>query len=80
VFVGEASVRAGANLLGELLGKVEELKKRYPDMLRKKTILVIYTSLAMLELVEEAKKHGVWILKAAGDYYKPDLSKIVTPQ
>jgi len=48
--------------------------------LRKKTILVICTSLAMPELVEEAKKHGVWILKATGDYYKPDLSKIVTPQ
>jgi len=55
-----------------------ELKKRYSDKLRRKTVLVIYTSLAMPELVEEAKKHGVWILKATGDYYKPDLSKIIS--
>jgi len=76
--VGEASVRAGVNLLGELLSKVGELKKRYPDKLGKKTILVIYTSLAMPELVEEAKKHGVWILKATGDYYKPNLAELLS--
>jgi len=73
-------VRASANLLGELLHKVGELKKRYPDKLRKKIILVVYTGLAMPKLVEEAKKYNVWVLKATGDYYKPDLSKIVTPQ
>jgi len=76
--VGEASVRAGVNLLKELLDKVEELKKRYPDKLGKKMILVIYTSLAMPELVEEAKKYGVWVLKATGDYYKPNLAEILS--
>jgi len=75
--VGEASVRANVNLLKELLDKFEELKKRYPDKLGKKTILVIYTSLAMPELVEEAKKHNVWILKATGDYYKPNLAELL---
>jgi len=76
--VGEASVKADTNTLRELLGKVEELKKRYPDKLGKKTILVIYTSLAMPELVEEAKKHGVWVLKATGDYYKPNLAELLS--
>jgi len=75
--VGEASVRAGANILSELLNKVEDLKKRYPDKLKSKTILVIYASLAMPELIGEAKKHGVWVLKATEDYYKPDLAKII---
>jgi len=75
--VGEASVRAGANLLDELLDKVKDLKKKYPEKLRQKTILVIYTSLAIPELIEKAEKHNVWILKATGDYYKPDLAKIV---
>jgi len=76
--VGETSVRAGVNLLGELLRKFEELKKRYPDKLGKKTILVIYTSLAMPELVEEAKKYNVWVLKATGDYYKPNLAELLS--
>ncbi|ADM27524.1 conserved hypothetical protein [Ignisphaera aggregans DSM 17230] len=75
--VGEASVRASANLLDELLDKVKDLKKKYPEKLKPKTILVIYTSLALPELVEKAEKHNIWVLKATEDYYKPDLAKIV---
>jgi len=73
--IGEASVRAGVNALKELLDKVEFLKRRYSEKLRPKTILIIYASLAMPELVEEARKYGVWVLKASGDYHKPDLTK-----
>ncbi|ADM28127.1 conserved hypothetical protein [Ignisphaera aggregans DSM 17230] len=76
--VGEASVRASANILEELLDKVKDLRKRYPDKLRQKTILVIYTSLALPELVEKAEKHNIWVLKATGDYYKPDFSRILS--
>jgi len=74
--VGEASVRASMRTLEELLKKLEIMKSKYPDLLRPKTIPVIYTSLAMPELVEEAKKRGVWVLKATGDYCKPDFAAL----
>jgi len=38
--------------------------------------MVIYASLALPELVEEAKKRGIWLLKATEDYYKPDLTTL----
>jgi len=76
--VGEASVRAGTSVLEKLENDIEILKKKYPDKLKPKTILVIYTSLAMPELVREAEKRGIWVLKATGDIYRPDLSKILS--
>jgi len=69
--VGEASVRAGSAVLRGLLEKLEILRSKYPDKLRRRTILVVYTSLATPDLIEEARKRGVWVLKATGDYYKP---------
>ena len=68
--VGEASVRAGIGVLRSLLDKVDVLRKRYPERLRKKVIPVIYTSLALPELVDEATKYKVWVLKATGDITK----------
>ena len=65
--VGECSVRAGPSLLEELKHKLETLKKLYPSLLRPKTILVIYASLALPELVESAKRERVWVLKATKD-------------
>jgi len=73
--VGEVAVRSGLGELRRLLKKLELLKSRYPEKLRPKTILVIYTSLALPELVEEAKAKNVWVLKATQDYYKPDFAK-----
>ncbi len=69
--VGECSVRAGPTLLEELKRKLETLRKRYPGLLRPKVILVIYASLALPELVEAAKREGVWVLKATGDITSP---------
>lgn len=62
--IGEASVRAGARVLDELLEKFELLKEKHPERLRKKAILVIYVSLLMTDLIEEAKEKGVWLFKA----------------
>jgi len=75
--VGEATVRGGVRVLEDLLAKLEILKSRYPDKLRPKVIPVIYVSLAVPELVEEAKRREVWLLKATEDYYKPDLSSLL---
>ncbi|PLJ78199.1 hypothetical protein [Infirmifilum sp. SLHALR2] len=71
--IGEATVRGGVSALVKLLEKAEVLRSRYPDKLRPKTIMVIYVSLALPELVDEARKRGVWLLKATGDYYKPEI-------
>jgi len=73
--IGEASVRAGISTLEKLENALEILRRKYPDRLKPKTILVIYTSLATPELIEEAKRRGIWVLKATGDIYKPDLTK-----
>jgi len=65
--VGEASVRAGVSTLRDLRRKLSVLEESYPGLLRPKVILIIYTSLATPELVEEARREGVWVLKATGD-------------
>ncbi len=70
--IGEATVRGGAGLVDELLEKLEKLKKKHPDRLRRKTILVIYASLPTVELVEKAKERNIWLLKATQEFYKPE--------
>ena len=69
--VGEATVRGGVGVLEELLEKVEVLRGRYPERLRRKVIPVLYVCLPLPGLVEEAGRRGVWVLKATRDYYKP---------
>ena len=70
--IGEATVRAGVNVLEELMNKLEKLKRIYPDRLRRKTILVIYASLPTAELIEEAKKRRIWLLKATEEFHRPE--------
>ena len=71
--VGEASVRASANLIDRVNRCIETVREVQPDKLRDKVIRVIYTSLAMPDLVERAEKEGVWVLKATGDIVKPRI-------
>ena len=70
--VGEATVRAGRGILDALLNKIEVLKAKYPEKLRKRLIPVIYVCLPMPELVEEAARRKVWVLKATQDFCKPE--------
>jgi len=70
--IGEATVRAGVSILENFIDKFEKLKKMYPDRLRRKIILVIYASLPTAELIEEAKKRGIWLLKATEEFHKPE--------
>jgi chromosome segregation ATPase len=70
--VGEATVRAGVNVLEELMKKLEKLKREHPDRLRRKTIPVIYASLPTAELLEEAKKRRIWLLKATEEFHRPE--------
>jgi chromosome segregation ATPase len=76
--IGEATVRAGVSILEDLMGKFEKLKREHPDRLRRKIILVIYASLPTAELIEEAKKRGIWLLKATEEFHKPEKLFIET--
>jgi len=71
--VGEASIRGGTKLVYELEEKLMRLKNKHPDKLRKKIIKILYVALPLPELVEEARKRDIWILKATKDFYKPKL-------
>ncbi|RSN74832.1 hypothetical protein [Candidatus Methanodesulfokora washburnensis] len=65
--VGEATVRLGAKLIDELLGKIELIKHERPDLLRRKIIKVIYTDYAVPDAVETARNKKVWILRRKRD-------------
>ena len=69
--IGEASVRAVQNLIDEINHHIEKMRILYPEKLKPKIIRVIYTSLAMPDLIERAEKEGIWVLKATGDIVKP---------
>ncbi|MEM4029251.1 MAG: hypothetical protein QXO02_05125 [Thermofilaceae archaeon] len=43
----------------------------YPNLLRPRRVLVIYTSLATSDAVKEAEENGVWALKATGNLTHP---------
>jgi len=71
--VGEASVRAGYEVMEKLMKNLRKLRRLYPDKLRRIVIPVIYTSLAMPDLIKAAKKKDIWVLKATGDIVRPKL-------
>ncbi len=66
--IGEASLRGGIKILDELLDKYKLLKEKYPGYLRKNVILVLYVILPLPELVSEARKRNIWLLKATKEY------------
>ncbi|MEM3692599.1 MAG: hypothetical protein QXI39_01055 [Candidatus Bathyarchaeia archaeon] len=72
--LGEASVRAGTPLLDELTKDIERLREKYPERLRRNVLPVLYVCLPLPELVDEAKKMGIWLLKATQDFCKPSIS------
>jgi len=78
--VGEASVRGGARMIHELIKKIEILKGKYPEKLREKIIPVIYVCTPLPELIEEAKKRKIWVLKAIKDFHKPPFLEASPPK
>jgi chromosome segregation ATPase len=61
--VGEATVRLGVGLVRELLDKVELLKRRRPDLLRRRLVKVVFTDYALPEAIELAERNNVWVLR-----------------
>ena len=70
--IGEATVRGGVNILEELMRKIELVRKKYPDKLRRNTIPLIYVCLPLPGLIEEARRRNIWVLKATQDFHKPE--------
>lgn len=71
--IGEASVRASINLINKIDRGIKKAERMRPDKLRGKVVRVIYTGLAMPDLIEKAEKEGIWILKATGDIVRPRI-------
>jgi chromosome segregation ATPase len=65
--IGEATIRLGVRSLDRFIGKVEMLEKLYPDKLKPKKVILVYTCLATDEAVRKAMEKGIWVLKALGD-------------
>ena len=65
--IGEATIRLGVRSLDRFIGKVKMLEKLYPDKLKPKKVILVYTCLATDEAVRKAREKGIWILKALGD-------------
>ena len=61
--IGEATVRLGVNLVYELLNKIELIRSKRPDLLRKRIIKVIYTDYAIPEAVEAARNNNIWVMR-----------------
>ncbi|MEM4676228.1 MAG: hypothetical protein QXM12_08070 [Nitrososphaerota archaeon] len=72
--IGEATVRLGKKGVEELVRKVKDLEVLYPNLLRPRRVLAIYTSLATSDALKEAEENGVWELKATDDLtHRPKL-------
>jgi hypothetical protein len=71
--VGEARVRASSGVVDEIDRKIRELRRLHPDRLRPRVLRVVYTTLAMPDLIARAEREGVWVLRAVGDVVKPRL-------
>ncbi|MEM3653087.1 MAG: hypothetical protein QXL21_08185 [Nitrososphaerales archaeon] len=71
--IGEVSTRAGVRIVAELNEKTKELIEKHPQLTRAKVIKTLYTMWVTEEAVEEAKKSGVWVLKATKELTPPIL-------
>ncbi|MCC6004479.1 MAG: hypothetical protein LM590_09080 [Thermofilum sp.] len=60
--VGEATTRLGTKRIERLLRRVELIKQRRPDLLRRKIIKAIYIHVAVPQAIETAINNKVWVL------------------
>jgi chromosome segregation ATPase len=60
--IGEATTRLGPKRVQRLIRRIELIKQRRPDLLRRKVIKAIYTYVAVPEALEVAVNNKVWVL------------------
>jgi regulator of replication initiation timing len=60
--IGEATTRLGPKRVQRLIRRIELIKQRRPELLRKKIIKAIYTYVAVPQALEVAINNKVWVL------------------
>ena len=60
--IGEATTRLGPKRVQRLIRRIELIKHRRPELLRKKIIKAIYTYVAVPQALEVAINNKVWVL------------------
>lgn len=60
--IGEATTRLGPKRVQRLIGRIELIKQRRPELLRKKITKSIYTYVAVPQALEIATNNKVWVL------------------
>jgi hypothetical protein len=60
--IGEATTRLGPKRVQRLIRRIELIKQRRPELLRKKIIKAIYTYVAVPQALEAAINNKVWVL------------------
>jgi FtsZ-binding cell division protein ZapB len=60
--IGEAPTRLGPKRVQRLIRRIELIKQRRPELLRKKIIKAIYTYVAVPQALEVAINNKVWVL------------------
>uniref|UniRef100_A0A7C1G9S3 DUF8196 domain-containing protein n=1 Tax=Thermofilum adornatum TaxID=1365176 RepID=A0A7C1G9S3_9CREN len=60
--IGEATTRLGPKRVQRLIRRIELIKQRRPELLRKKIIKAIYTYVAVPQALEIATNNKVWVL------------------
>lgn len=60
--IGEATTRLGPKRVQRLIRRIELIKQRRPELLRKKIIKAIYTYVAVPQALEVATYNKVWVL------------------
>lgn len=76
--VGEATVRLGTNLIEELIEKVNLIKSKRPDLMRKRLIKVIYADYATPDALNLAREKNIWVVKWSGDLTSLKIEEVQT--
>jgi len=74
--IGECKTRAGIKVLEDLENDMEKLKMYAPEKIKKGVIKFIYAISITPDLVEEAKKQGVWIMKGQKELTEFTIDKV----
>jgi len=74
--IGEASIRTGIGIIESTDEKIEKLKRKYPEYLRKRVLKVIYTMWTTEDAVEEAKKRRIWLVRTLEELTTPTIQFI----
>ena len=71
--LGEATVRLGIGTIRDFIRKIDEVKRKYPGILRKNNIYVIYCMWTTKDAIDEAKRNGIWLIKIDKELTSPSI-------